>query len=71
MSEEQLKADLAHLHGCLELVKAELKRNTEITEQVRDLLATFRILALVAKWVAAIGAGFVALYHGWQQITGR
>lgn len=64
------KADIDHLHDCVEAVKAEvasvkaavgtigqdLARNTEITTQVRDVLATFKVMLVVSKWIAAAGA---------------
>jgi hypothetical protein len=47
---------------------AELKRqmteNTAVTVQVRDILASFRILGKIAKWIAAMGAAAVAVWHG-------
>lgn len=44
-------------------VKAELAANTAITQQVADVLASFRVLAAIAKWIAAIIAAVVALRH--------
>lgn len=47
---------------------AELKKqmvlNTEITQQVRDILTSFRVIGSVAKWITALIAGAIALYHG-------
>ena len=47
---------------------AELKKqmvlNTEITQQVRDILTSFRVIGSVAKWITALIAGFLAMYHG-------
>ena len=45
-------------------LKAQMARNTEITEQVRDILTSFRVIGAVAKWITALIAGFLALYHG-------
>ena len=56
MTSEELRAKVDHLHDCVESLKVELKKNTEVTEQVRDILGTFRITMAIAKWVAAIGA---------------
>lgn len=36
----------------------------ETVDQVHDVLASFRVIAAVAKWLAAIGAGVAAIYHG-------
>ena len=46
------------------VLKADMRANTEITAQVRDILASFRIIGAVAKWSAAVGAGAAAIYHG-------
>lgn len=50
-------------------IEAELTRNTEATEEVRDLLAAakgaFRVLGgigAVARWVGGIAAAIVALW---------
>lgn len=47
------------LVGDVDDLKLEMKRNTEVTEQVRDILASFRVMMAVAKWFTAI-AGAVA-----------
>lgn len=67
---------LDHLHECVEAVKSEvrsikadLQKNTEVTEQVRDILATFRVTMTVGKWMAAVGAGaggVLAVIKGWR-----
>lgn len=54
---DKLVADVASL-------QTDMKANTEVTVQVRDILASFRIMAAIAKWVAAIGAGIAAVFHG-------
>ena len=54
---DKLVADVASL-------QTDMKANTEVTVQVRDILASFRIMAAIAKWVTAIGAGIVAVFHG-------
>ena len=45
-------------------LKAEMVKNTEVTTQVRDILTSFRIMATIAKWFAAITAGVVAVKTG-------
>lgn len=40
-----------------------LEENTAITQQVADVLASFRVVAAVAKWLAAIAAGIAAIRH--------
>ncbi len=71
----KLQQEVTHLHECVELVKnvgnrnAELiKENTEITTQVRDILASFRILGSVAKWFTYIVGAIGAVYAAWKGI---
>ena len=71
MTEDQFRGEVSHLHDCVEELKREMKANTEITREVRDILATFRVVGLMAKWMAAVGAAAVAVWHGWQTLTGR
>ena len=59
-----------HLHDCVELVKIEvrslqeeMKKNTEVTEQVRDILGSFRFTLAAGRWLTAVGAGAVGLWH--------
>lgn len=40
-------------------LKKQMAVNTEVTLQVRDILASFRGVAAVAKWITAI-AGMIA-----------
>jgi hypothetical protein len=52
---EQLVKDVADL-------KVSMVQNTEITVQVRDVLASFRVIGSVAKWITAIFAAIAAAY---------
>lgn len=47
------------------VLKTQMAENTEVTKQVRDILTSFRIAGTVAKWIASVAAGIVAIYHGW------
>lgn len=42
------------LAGKIEAIEKQLTENTDITRQVYDVLATFRVIAKVAKWLTAI-----------------
>lgn len=46
-------------------LKEQMAENTEITGQVRDMLASFRVIAVVAKWVTAIAAAVAAVVAAW------
>jgi hypothetical protein len=64
MTESQMRAEVKHLHQCVEELKKSVAENAVLLEQVRDILASFRVVGVVAKWVAAIGAAATAVYHG-------
>ena len=47
-------------------LKKQMAENTEITHQVRDMLASFRVIAVIAKWVAAVAAAVAAVVAAWK-----
>lgn len=49
----QLATDVAQL-------QSEMKRNTEVTEQVRDILSSFKVMMAVAKWFTAVAGAIAA-----------
>lgn len=56
---------VAKLVSDMEEMKRELARNTEVTQQVRDLVSSFHIIAAMAKWLTVIVSmcvAFVALF---------
>jgi hypothetical protein len=59
-----LTDDVAGLKTKMEMIGNDLKRNNEVTEQVRDLVGSIRMSAAIGKWVAAVGAGVVAVWQG-------
>lgn len=67
MDRRQDDAKLQKVMEDISDLQRDMKANTEITTQVRDLLATFAILASVAKWVAAISAAVAGV---WAMIKG-
>ena len=60
----KIAADLEHLHGCVESLKSQVSENTALTKEVRDILATFKVLGAAAKWLTILGAGATTVYHG-------
>lgn len=49
-------------------IQVQLKENTEVTIQVREILGTFKTVASFAKWLSAIGGGIaagIAVVKGW------
>jgi hypothetical protein len=66
---DDLQGKVEHLHDCVEGLKLEMKKNTEVTEQVRDILASFRIAGAIAKWIggmAGAAAGVWAFMKGFR-----
>lgn len=58
----QMAQDIAGL-------KKEMMSNTEITQQVADLLASFRVMAAISKWVTVIAgaaAACIAAFKAWK-----
>ena len=53
---------LLEIIGDVAELKRAMKENTEITRQVLEVLATFRVIASVAKWVTAVIASVGAVY---------
>lgn len=51
-------------------LQKQMQENTTMTAQVRDILASFRILGIVCKWVAGVAAAIVAIYHGITSLKG-
>lgn len=67
---EEMKTKVADLHADVATLKGDLKKNTEVTEQVRDILGTFKVTMAAGKLLAAIVAavgGTVAAIKGWRQ----
>lgn len=62
MAEQRRSTDpiVVKLVSDMDEVKRDLARNTEVTEQVRDILASFRVMMAVAKWFTAIAGAIAA-----------
>lgn len=58
-----ISEQLTHQHDCLEKMKYAVAVNTEVIEEVRALLSTFKIMGSLTKWGAVTGA---ALFSAWQ-----
>lgn len=69
MSEQRRSTDplVSKLAFDVEKLQGEMQRNTEVTEQVRDILTSFKTAAAIAKWIstiAACGAALIAFLKG-------
>ena len=59
-----ISTQLTHQHDCLERLKVVVSANTEVTEEVRELLAAFKVFGRIAKWGSVVGAAMFSLWHG-------
>jgi len=63
---------LEALEKCQVELKVDLARNTAVTEEVRDILTTFKTLGAFAKWssaiIAAVAGAWIAIknLHFWR-----
>lgn len=62
-----IEARFAEIDESFKALRFEMANNTEITKQVRDVLASFRVMGSVAKWCTAVGAFGVMCWHGVQE----
>lgn len=65
--EERRRADPAikQLTDDVHLLKSQMATNTAVTLQVRDLLASFRLLSKLASWMGAIVLWLYSIKSGW------
>lgn len=48
-------------------VKEQVQENSEIVKEIREIIGSFRLLTLAAKWVVLVGAAIAVIYsslHG-------
>lgn len=64
------KAEIAHLHDCVEQLKKAVAENAVVLEQVREILASFRVLRAVAAWIGAVGVAVAAVIGAVKTIKG-
>ena len=65
---ELLQREMLVIHAKVEALQAWVTDNAEVTRDVRDLLASFRVSGNIAKWIAtmlALVAGGFAVAKGW------
>lgn len=61
---EQLVTDLSAMKTAHAAMQTQLTENTKVTKQVRDILASFKVIGACAKWGTIIGAAGTSVYHG-------
>lgn len=63
-NQEYVIGQLGHQHDCLEKLKSAVALNSEITEEVRELLSAFKVVGRVSKWGAVTGAALFSVWQG-------
>jgi hypothetical protein len=63
-NQEYVITQLTHQHDCLEKLKIALADNTEVSEEVRELLAALNVFGKLAKWSAVTGGALFSAWHG-------
>ena len=63
-NQRYISTQLTHQHDCLERLKTAVAAGTEVTEEVRELLAAFKVFGRIAKWGSVVGAAMFSLWHG-------
>lgn len=51
------------IEGRLTALESAIAENTALTKTVAEVMASLHVLAAVGKWLAAVGAGILALKH--------
>jgi hypothetical protein len=49
----------------MDKLKVQMEEHRAVTEQVRDILASFRVIGAVAKWITGLTGACVAVWHLW------
>lgn len=60
---QQLVSDVAQL-------QKDMKENTAVTKEVRDILRAFKIMGTIAKWTGAFAGAGYAIMQFWQKLKG-
>lgn len=47
-----------------DLLKGEVATNTKLTQEIHDMVRSFKIVAAIAKWVTTVAAALTAIWHG-------
>ena len=61
---------IGHIEQRLGNVENLLMENTKTTNEVKDILTTFKTLGAFAKWISAIGAAIIGLWAALKGIRG-
>lgn len=62
---------IATLLADVSTLKRDMAANNKMTKEVRDILASFRIMGVIAKWLAGVVAALAAIVQVWHWLTGR
>ena len=59
---ERLVERLEHTHDCVETLKRMADQNERVLADMRDILASFRVVGATAKWIAGIATAAAAVW---------
>lgn len=62
---------IAKLVSDVGALQEQMKINTAITAEVKEMVASFKMIAVIAKWLTAIIALAIAIKTGVSQFFGR
>ncbi len=62
-NQQYVITQLHHQHDCLERMKEAVGANSEVTEEVRQLLAAFKVVGKLGKWTAVTSAAVLSIWH--------
>ena len=64
----KLVDDMLQMNGEILKIHAHIEGLSATTNQIRDILATFKGVAIAAKWIAAISAAVAGVVAAWHNI---
>jgi len=62
-NQEYVIEQLTHQHDCLERLKVAVAQSAEVTEEVRALLSTFKVMGKITKWGTVTSAAAISVWH--------
>lgn len=67
----QSDARVTQLVGDVAVLKSQMVENTAVTLQVRDILASFKVMMSIAKWITAFAGMFAAIIAAYKGVDFR
>ena len=58
----ELISKIDHTHGCVEDLKRLADENAQVLQDMKDILASFRVVGATAKWIGGIAGAATAMW---------